>query len=165
MTALSSNKIDVAIRTNDLRIDQLEAAIVSNLSPVECPVTHMFAKGMYIREIFLPAGALVTSKIHKTEHPFTISKGKVLISSGNNDWIERSAPFTGITEAGTRRVVAVIDDCTWTTYHAYRSITGKENILSADDKELIVNKIESKIIRKHTNKALNIIKKETIWLG
>jgi len=165
MTALSSNKIDVAIRTNDLRIDQLEAAIVSNLSPVDCPVTHMFAKGMYIREIFLPAGALVTSKIHKTEHPFTISKGKVLVSSGNNDWIERSAPFTGITEAGTRRVVAVIEDCTWTTYHSVRSITGYENQLNEAGKQLIVDKIEKRIIQKHENKVLNNTKKSQLWLG
>lgn len=165
MTALSSNKIDVAIRTNDLRIDQLEAAIVSNLTPVDCPVVHIFAKGMYIREIFLPAGALVTSKIHKTEHPFTISKGKVLVSSGNNDWVERSAPFTGITEAGTRRVVAVVEDCTWTTYHCIPSITGHESEFSNEAQQGIVDRIEKKIIQKHENKVLNNTKKSQLWLG
>ena len=148
-----------------MRIDQLEAAIVSNLTPVDCPVTHMFAKGMYIRQIFLPAGALATSKIHKTEHPFTLSKGTVLVSEGDGKWIKRSAPFTGITKVGTRRVVAVIEDCIWTTYHSFRSITGYENELSEEGQQKIVDRIEKRIIQKHENKVLNNTKKSELWLG
>jgi hypothetical protein len=157
--------ISAISRTNDLRIDQLEAAIIDNLPAIDCPVKHLFAKGMYIREIFIPAGVLATSKIHKTQHPFTISKGKVLISDGDGTWVKREAPFTGITKAGSRRVVAVIDDCTWTTYHAYRSITGQENEFSLPDQLKIVDRIESRIIIKHTNKVLNNIKKQNYGLG
>ena len=57
-------------------IDELEAAMVENLDLIKCPSVHRFTQGLYIRETFMPAGTLLTSKIHKTEHPYTISKGK-----------------------------------------------------------------------------------------
>ena len=146
-------------------IDQLEAEIVGGLAPVVCPITHLFAKGMYVRQIMLPKGVLATSKIHKTQHPFTISKGSVLINEGDGNWIEAIAPFTGITQPGTRRVVYAVEDTIWTTYHAYKTITGKENSLSNEEKEAISDRIEGRIIQKHNNKALNAIKKSKIWLS
>lgn len=139
------------VRANDDRIDQLEATMVANFAPVECPLTHRFTKGMYIREIFMPAGALVTSKIHKTEHPFTISKGKVKVCIDAGEWVEYTAPYTGITNPGTRRVLFIIEDCIWTTYHARKEITGRENDFTEISKNLIAERIEKKIIKKHDN--------------
>jgi len=147
------------------RIDQLEVKMVEDFAVVDCPLSHTFTKGLYIRQVFIPANTLATSEIHKTQHPFTISKGRVLISEGNGEWVEVWAPYTGITQPGTRRVVCALEDTIWTTYHACRSITGKEDELGADDKELIINKIKSKIIQKHSNKALNEIKKNKICLS
>lgn len=147
------------------RIDQLEVKMVANFAVIDCPLSHLFAKGMYIRQVFIPANSLLTSEVHKTQHPFTISKGRVLISDGNGEWVEVWAPYTGITQPGTRRVVCALEDTVWTTFHAIKTITGKENDLSVDDKELIINTIESKIILKHTNKALNKIKKQNLCLS
>jgi hypothetical protein len=144
------------------RIDQLEVEMIDNFPAVACPLNHLFAKGMYIRQVFIPAGTLVTSKIHKTQHPFTISKGKVMVNEGEGQWFEAFAPFTGITEPGTRRIVFAVEDTIWTTYHAFKSITGEENILSIEEKEAIADMIESKIIKPHVNKALTEIKRTKI---
>ena len=133
------------------RIDCLEAEIILNHPPVECPIRHLFTKGMYIREMTAPAGALITSKIHKTEHPFTISQGKLLVYNDNCQWVELSAPYTGITKPGTRRVAYIVEDCIWTTYHRYSTITGKENNLSDVEKEKITDRIEGRIIQKRQN--------------
>jgi hypothetical protein len=35
---------------------------------VETPTTHHFAPGLYIREMFIPAGTFLTGAVHKTEH-------------------------------------------------------------------------------------------------
>ena len=44
--------------TFDDRLDRWEA-FVSNLPPQECPLKHTFPEGMYVREIFMPAGSIV----------------------------------------------------------------------------------------------------------
>jgi hypothetical protein len=140
---------NIIIRENDDRVDELELFMVENYETIDCPLTHRFTPGMYIREIFMPAGSLITSKIHKTEHPFTISKGKVAVSIDGKDWEEFEAPYTGITKPGTRRILYIIEDCVWSTYHVNPSdsqdleeiecilIDKRENNLL---KELIENK-------------------------
>ena len=82
------------VRENDNRIDDLELAMLANFEPLDCPVSHTFTSNMYIREIFMPAGSLITSKIHKTEHPYTVSYGKVAVSVDNGEWLEITAPYT-----------------------------------------------------------------------
>lgn len=84
---------------------------------VDCPLVHRFTDGMYIREIFMPAGTLVTTLVHKTNHPFVLTKGKV--SVWNNGEVEHlEAPYVGITRPGTRRLIVIHEDATWITFHA-----------------------------------------------
>ena len=98
------------------RVDEIELA-VAGLPPIDTPVKHIFTPGLYAREIFMPAGALVVSKIHKTEHPYVVSRGRVSVWTEEDGVVEVSAPFTGITKPGTRRVLYVHEDCVWTTFH------------------------------------------------
>lgn len=96
----------------------------------EGAVTHNFADGQYIRKIVMPKGLLVTTKIHAKNHPFFIMKGEASIYS--NDGVERiKAPFHGITEAGTKRVLYIHEECTFITVH-------RTDCLSIDD---VVNEI------------------------
>lgn len=97
--------------------DAVETELKRRGEPVECPLRHRFTPGLYIREIFMPAGALVTSKIHRTEHPYTISQGRVSVLTERDGWVELRAPYTGITLPGTRRVLYIHEDTVWTTYH------------------------------------------------
>jgi hypothetical protein len=84
---------------------------------VDCPLVHRFTDGMYIREIFMPAGTLVTTLVHKTNHPFVLTKGK--LSVWNNGEVEHlEAPYVGITQPGTRRLIVIHEDATWITFHA-----------------------------------------------
>lgn len=96
----------------------------------EGAVTHNFADGQYIRQIVMPKGLLVTTKIHAKNHPFFIMKGEASIYSNNG--VERiKAPFHGITEAGTKRVLYIHEECTFITVH-------RTDCLSIDD---VVNEI------------------------
>jgi hypothetical protein len=141
----------VIARSNDNVIDELEVVMLSNFDVVDCPVKHMFTNGLYIREIFMPAGSLITSKIHKTEHPYTVSYGMVAVSIDGGEWDQITAPYTGITKPGTRRVLYVIEDCIWTTYHPLDDMKSEFNDLSVTEQEEIVNKIEEKILEPHVN--------------
>jgi hypothetical protein len=139
------------LRENDDILDELEFSMLENCEPIRCLTTHRFTDGMYIREIFMPAGSLITSKIHKTEHPYIISYGKTAVSIDGNEWNEITAPYTGITIPGTRRVLYIIEDCIWTTFHRIDDMKSDYNNLDDEEKEEIVKKIEEKILEPHIN--------------
>jgi len=102
--------------TYDGELDNLEAAMVGH-PPAICPVTHRFAPGLYIREIFIPAGTLLTSAIHKTEHPFVLAQGRIAVISENEGQVIYEAPHVGITQPGTRRALFAQTDVVWVTIH------------------------------------------------
>ena len=96
-------------------LDVLEKEILRH-PQVDCPLVHRFTDGMYIREIFMPAGTVVTTLTHKTNHPFVLTKGK--LSVWNNGEVEHlEAPHVGITQPGARRLIIIHEDATWITFH------------------------------------------------
>lgn len=131
------NNVSSSGRANEM-IDGLVIWMLDNFPAYDFPITHRFTQGMYIREMFAPKGSIIVSKIHRTEHPFVISKGR--ISVWDDQDLERLlvAPFTGITKPGTRRFAYVHEDCIWTTFHC---ITDGET----------VEQIEDRIIEPHIN--------------
>ena len=80
------------------------------------PLEHSFGDGLYRRTIHMPKGMWLTSKIHKMKHFFFITKGACIV------WDEKGsqlieAPYEGITLPGTKRLLYILQDCTWTTCH------------------------------------------------
>lgn len=113
-------------------LDAIEVAMMSRPA-VELPLVHRFTPGLYIREIFMPAGTLLTSKIHQTEHPYVVTKGVVSVWTEREGWVKITAPHTGITKPGTRRLLYIHEDTTWTTFHP----TDKTDLAEIED-DLIV---------------------------
>ena len=99
----------------------------------------------------MPKDSIVTSKIHNTNHPYTISKGKALVQIDGSEWVELQAPYTSITMPGTRRVLFIVEDCIWTTYHPIERMKLEYNDLSEQEKQNIVDEIEDEIIEPHIN--------------
>lgn len=100
------------------RIDSLEERMLnSGLPVVELPVRHDFTPGLYRRTIFMPAGTLLTSKIHKTKHPYVVTQGVVSVYIPGVGVERIEAPHHGITMPDTRRVLYIHEDCVWATYH------------------------------------------------
>lgn len=82
-----------------------------------CPLTHRFAKGLYIRQITMPAGMLFVTKIHKHSHAAFIMSGEVtLLEEEGHKRV--SAPASFITKEGTKRIVFTHQDTVWITVHA-----------------------------------------------
>jgi mannose-6-phosphate isomerase-like protein (cupin superfamily) len=121
-------------------LDGVEAQLIASFPPVECPVTHRFVPGLYCREIFMPAGTVVTSKIHKTQHFYIILEGSGIIHlNGKAEPYEASGKIC-VTEPGTRRAIAVLTDTRWATFHVH------------DSQDL--GEIENDIIEKYDNPLL-----------
>jgi quercetin dioxygenase-like cupin family protein len=139
---------EIAKQSLNKTIDELEASMVENFPIIDCPVKHHFTEGLYVREIFMPAGSLITSKIHITQHQYFVLKGKAIV------WIDGiehiiEAPFVGVTEPNTRRVLYIIEDSIWVTSHPNEF---NENL----------EQIEARIIEKHDNPHLSLEIKERL---
>jgi hypothetical protein len=142
----------VESKTMDERIDELESAMVNNFEPVECPLTHRFTNGLYVREIFMPAGSLITSKIHKTQHQFFILKGAVSVWIDEGEELYFEAPYIGITEPGTRRVLYIWEDCVWATAHP-----NPDNADEIEIEERIIEKRDNPLIPKELMEKFKLI--------
>lgn len=139
-------------------MDKLEK-FLSEEELYECPITHHFVDGVYCREMFVQKGVTLTSKIHKTKHPFILSMGKIGVIDNNKEPKVFEAPYFGITMPGTRRLIYAFEDSIWTTIHATDIVPDSD---SEEDLEKAAQKVEDIIIQKHDNKLL---KKEDKWLS
>lgn len=83
---------------------------------VELKVKHYFSKGVYARELHIPAGVILTGEIHKFENLNILSQGKIEVLT-EKGMQEVEAPFTIVSPAGTKRIARAITDCIWTTIH------------------------------------------------
>jgi len=97
------------------RIESIEAELL-RLPQVDCPLVHRFAPGVYLREIFMPAGTFIIGQQHKTEHFNIILRGRARVSiDGVVQIIE--APFTFVSHIDVRKVLYIEEDMVWQTVH------------------------------------------------
>lgn len=100
--------------SND-RIELVEADLLSR-SQIDCPLTHHFAPGVYMREILMPAGTFIIGHEHKTDHFNIILSGRAMaMISGKYFTLEAPASFRS--EPGVRKVLFIQEDMRWITVH------------------------------------------------
>lgn len=87
------------------------------------PLTHTFAEGMYIREIFIPKDMILTGRIHKHSHPNFLLEGEVDVFTESGGVEHLKAPMSIISEAGTKRIVRTHTDTRWVTCHLNKNNT------------------------------------------
>jgi hypothetical protein len=63
------------------------------LPQVKLEVVHHFSKGVYARELHIPAGVTLVGEIHKFKNLNILSKGKMLVTT-EEGMQEVEAPFT-----------------------------------------------------------------------
>lgn len=84
----------------------------------ELPTEHTFYPGLYRREVLMTEGRWISTRVHLTDHPFTVLAGHLLCFDAENGVTEIIAPYEGSTKAGTRRLIYILKDTHWITYHA-----------------------------------------------
>jgi hypothetical protein len=148
-------------KTMDDYIDELELFLFKEGGLVECPLKHIFTPFLYTRTILMPPGALITSMVHREEHQYIVSKGTALVRIGDGEWEEISAPYIGITKAGTRRVLYIVSECIWTTVH-HTKIQPLNDSKEAFD--LAVAAVEDQIFVKRENPLLGGFLKNNVLI-
>lgn len=109
-------------------INALERKLVLEKQP-KYELYHDRTPGLYIRRVVIPAGTLLTTRIHKFQHPFVITRGVVWVWQKETDWQLLMGPVHGKTMAGTRRVLYVMKEVEWTTYHVANEIPEDTNLV------------------------------------
>lgn len=81
---------------------------------------HYFADGMYCREVLQPAGCLVVGKVHKKEHFFVLTKGRMTFWT-EGGMLTECAPYVWVSGVGTKRALYSHEDSAYMTVHKVSS--------------------------------------------
>ncbi len=137
------NNMQDIVKPLDVTLEKIRSfqSYISNSPQIECPLKHRFINGVYSREITMPKGAIIVSKLHKTENFSIITKGSVLDITEENNIRRIKAPFTMIVKAGTKRVLYIEEDTVWTTFHS--NPTNTEDL---KDLEALIIEVEPEFV-------------------
>jgi hypothetical protein len=104
-----------------VKVDALQVEIAKH--PQYEPITsHTFHGGMYCRQVFRHAGALIVGKVHKKEHFYLIAGGTVAITT--DDGVQFvTGPHLLCSKPGTKRAVYAETDALCMTFHRVDSTT------------------------------------------
>lgn len=92
-------------------------AYISTKKQAKTTLSHQFEDGIYMRELTIPAGALCTTYVHKTNNMFFIFHGELLIWDEKSQWEHLQAFHRGKTKKGTKRIIYALDNVLWVTVH------------------------------------------------
>ena len=136
-----------SFRDNVIKFESHVKTIPGALGADPFPLEHSFADGLYIRKLTVPAKTLTVTKIHAVNHAFFLQQGtiSVLTEEGVKKY---TAPYQGITKAGTKRIIYHHDEVIFTTVHSTKEtdIDKIEVEVIAQDFEGLENRLEAESI-------------------
>lgn len=108
--------VDLPRRPTYEQLKALEHAIADNCEPAELKETHHFADGIYGRELFIPAGTVLTGKIHRHSTLNLLIQGDITVTTP--DGMKRiQAPAVFVSEPGTKKAGYAHTDTIWVNVH------------------------------------------------
>ena len=104
----------------------------------ECPVINNFSNGVYTRSVFMPRGAIIVGKKHKTRHLNMVMSGKARVWM---DGVIRDIQAPDIIESheGCRKILIILEDMWWTTIHVTEEtdvVEIENDIIDHDDMDI-----------------------------
>ena len=150
MTALNAIRaVDsvITLRARE-KVQRLEDAMCM-IPQVDCPMRHHFAPGVYLREMTIPAGTVVTGAVHRTENLVIVSAGRVRFLT--DDGVKDAVSGDVITcKPGMKNAVVTLEDSRWTNvYPNPDNITDPDILI-----ELFTESKASDLMGGSTNKQL-----------
>jgi len=100
------------------KVMELERAIkdLPDQIDLESYTKHHFAPGIYVRELFIPAGTVLTGKIHRHELMNILISGTIRVTT--DDGIkELTGPKIYNSAAGMKKAAIAITDTIWLNIH------------------------------------------------
>lgn len=104
--------------TRKLDLHALELAMKDLPGRIPGKVDHHFAEGIYVRTLFIPAGALIVGKRHRKETCNILLKGKISIYVGENEPVlELIAPCIFNSKPGVKKLGYAHEDTLFANIH------------------------------------------------
>ena len=103
------------------KVEALQTELLK-LPQAELPTEHIFHGGMYCRQVWRPAGAIIVGKVHKKEHFYMVVCGTVAVTTDEGAQ-EITGPFLMCSKPGTKRAVYAVTDALCMTIHRVDSDT------------------------------------------
>ena len=122
-----SNLAELGTMPDILRIEQEIMA----MPQVTCPVEHYQIDGVYARSMFIPAGTILTGKIHNFESIAILAKGRIRITNGTESYIISEGHIM-VDKPGVKRLGYAETDVIFITVHRTDNIE-----IEAIEKELV----------------------------
>ncbi len=113
------------------------------------PLKQHLEGGLYTRELFMPAGNIVISMVHKQNHPSFLLKGKVSFLTDEGTVETITAPHLIHTKEGAQRVLLVHEDTQWCCVYKTDAKTFEEaeaDVYADSYKQLPQHIIEKRIL-------------------
>jgi hypothetical protein len=106
---------DSANRNRLSKIEEIEGQLLQ-LPQVDVPLNHMFAPGVYAREVVMPTDSFVIGHEHKTEHFNIILTGRatVMMEGVIHDI---KAPAIIKSNRNVRKILYIHEEMHWVTIH------------------------------------------------
>jgi quercetin dioxygenase-like cupin family protein len=116
-----------ARNTFNKKVEKIESACLQEeVEQPACITKHHFSPGIYVRELFMPAGSLIVGHAHKTEHMNIVMSGRACIMCGEEKQIYVKAGDVFKSGIGVRKILQIYEDMTWITTHASDKTTVDE---------------------------------------
>lgn len=103
------------------------------------PLKHSFPEGMYVRELFIPAGTELVGKIHKHSHMNFLMSGEITVATESAGVQVLKGPMCWVGEAGCQRAGITHTDTWWINVHPNPSNTKD---LEKIEEAVIVSKVK-----------------------
>ena len=96
---------------------------LAKLPQIEAKLDHLFSGGMYARTIYLPAGTLITGKVHKQDGIDVLMKGSMRVMSDDGTLKIVTAPMVMASKKGVKRAGLALTDVEWVSTHTTHTTT------------------------------------------
>ena len=127
-----SNLAELGTMPEILRIEQE----ILKMPQVELPIEHYQIDGVYVRSMFIPAGTILTGKIHNFESIAILAKGRIRITNGTESYIISEGHIM-VDKPGVKRLGYAETDVVFITVHRTDNIE-----IEAIEKELVSTTFE-----------------------
>ena len=107
-----SNLAELGSMPEILRIEKE----IEKMPQVTLPVEHYQVDGVYVRSMFIPAGTILTGKIHNFVNIAILAQGTIRVSNGTESYV-LTAPHIMVDKPGVKRIGYAETDVTFITVH------------------------------------------------
>ena len=115
---------------------------LKKLPQIDCAEKHYFGPSLYIKEVTMPAGAIIVGKPHKVEHMCVMLKGKMVLVAEDGSKKEVCAPMTFIGTPG-RKVAYILETTVFQNIYATEEtdVEKLENMFVENSQRLLEKEI------------------------